>query len=257
MIRICRNCQKEFSNKGKRSYCDECNLVTFNCRTCGKEKTVPRHKYNRPDVKENAGKYCSTKCAIYAGSQLAAKQRVNGTLTKCPNCGNENYRSIANAARVFCNSRCYGDYRAKNPDIYPSQFINPEVVEKAIRNRESRGHNGMKGKFAENHHRWTGGKIGYRGPSWQDARKAVIFIDGENCAVCGNPGKNIHHIVPFRKFKYKAGENRNDILANNTKILITLCYRCHATSENNDNKNIPLGRVEKAYSYFESLPHPK
>jgi DEAD/DEAH box helicase domain-containing protein len=72
------------------------------------------------------------------------------------------------------------------------------------------------------------------GPNWETQRRRARERDGYVCRACGLPegamGRehDVHHIVPFRKFNYRPGENEAYLEANRLENLITLCRRCHA-----------------------------
>jgi len=251
MNKTCRNCHVDFTTNGSGVYCDKCKLVDCVCEKCGKDFERTRTQIvNRSNVSKDGHLFCSKKCAIHYGSLIAAEQRENGEYIKCPNCGKENYKSKADSKRVFCNNRCYGDYRSKNPDKYPSAMNNPATAKKARDTRIARGTNGMIGRRAEKHHRWRGGKVDYRGPSWYETRNKAEKRDKGYCMACKKKGKDVHHIIPFRKFRYVAGENRNDIVANHRNNLIYLCRRCHGYAENHNNTNLPIERVNKAIEHY-------
>ncbi|MFQ5408712.1 MAG: DEAD/DEAH box helicase, partial [Anaerolineales bacterium] len=70
------------------------------------------------------------------------------------------------------------------------------------------------------------------GPNWQPQRAAARARDGFRCRQCGAPevdGRHhdVHHIRPFRDFRYLPGENEAYLQANALDNLLTLCPRCH------------------------------
>ena len=70
------------------------------------------------------------------------------------------------------------------------------------------------------------------GPNWQPQRAAARARDGFRCRQCGAPevdGRqhDVHHIRPFRDFRYLPGENEAYLPANALDNLLTLCPRCH------------------------------
>ena len=117
--RACAHCGNTFNARGPQKWCKNCSMVTFNCATCGKPKTIKRSRYERPDLSPDSERFCSRKCAVYKGSQIAAEQRMNGSMVTCPNCGKSNYRSDADQARTFCDHSCYMSYRILHPEEYP------------------------------------------------------------------------------------------------------------------------------------------
>lgn len=83
---------------------------------------------------------------------------------------------------------------------------------------------------------WMGEHIESRGPSWPAQRERARKRDGYRCRVCGaseRPGHqhDVHHIIPFREFKWIPGENENHVQANHLSNLITLCPSCHRRAE--------------------------
>lgn len=77
-------------------------------------------------------------------------------------------------------------------------------------------------------------KIDY-GRNWKNIRKSVFDMRGENCLVCNISRKknfeiigkdlDVHHIIPFNKFKNKE-------IANQLQNLVPLCSSCHGYIEN-------------------------
>lgn len=88
--------------------------------------------------------------------------------------------------------------------------------------------------------KWRGGKEQhehYYGPDWERQRKKALERDGYMCRKCGkfSPWKepNVHHIIPFKEFGI---ENYKE--ANEEENLISLCDRCHAWVERNENNKL-------------------
>lgn len=261
MDKICNHCSEKFETKsGNTKFCPECQFVTFNCDYCNTPKTIKRIKYERPDTSGNYH-FCSRKCATDSKipTRGAAKARENKVSVICPECGALNKRKYAHRKRLFCDRSCFRAYARKHPEKYLIRpLTNPETVKKVMATRKRNKSNWMLGKHAEKHPRWKGGKVQYRGPSWSDARLAAISRDGFLCISCSvKPGSDVHHIIAFRKFRYKAGENRNDIDANHIDNLIFLCHSCHAIAENSKNSNIPKGRILKAKRHFNNFNQEK
>lgn len=75
------------------------------------------------------------------------------------------------------------------------------------------------------------------GPNWEEQRRRARERDGFACRVCGIPEAavghehDVHHIVPFRRFEYRPGENDAYLEANRLENLVTLCRRCHARAD--------------------------
>ncbi|MGC8875280.1 MAG: Zn-binding domain-containing protein, partial [Chloroflexia bacterium] len=75
------------------------------------------------------------------------------------------------------------------------------------------------------------------GPNWEEQRRLARARDGFVCRVCGIPESvvghehDVHHVIPFRRFGYRPGENDAYLQANRLENLITLCRRCHARAD--------------------------
>ena len=79
---------------------------------------------------------------------------------------------------------------------------------------------------------WTIAPIVSYGPNWNEQRRRVRERDDHRCRHCGLPeatGRehDVHHLVPFRTFDYRPGQNENYLAANALANLITLCPDCH------------------------------
>jgi DEAD/DEAH box helicase domain-containing protein len=75
-----------------------------------------------------------------------------------------------------------------------------------------------------------------RGPNWEQQRSRARKRDGHRCRHCGAPeradrGHDVHHVVPFRTFGYRRGENDRYLEANRLENLVTLCRSCHRRVE--------------------------
>jgi len=84
------------------------------------------------------------------------------------------------------------------------------------------------------------------GPSWSNARDAARERDRYTCRQCGavessSHPHHVHHLEPFRTFRYVPGENRNDRQANKLDNLITLCPACHHRVEAARGRRSALG----------------
>lgn len=72
------------------------------------------------------------------------------------------------------------------------------------------------------------------GPNWAEQRRRARERDRFTCRRCGaresETGRehDVHHVIPFRRFDYRPGENDNYVKANALSNLITLCRACHA-----------------------------
>lgn len=85
---------------------------------------------------------------------------------------------------------------------------------------------------------WVGEHIESRGPSWPRQRDRARRRDGYRCRWCGAPERvgrqhHVHHLTPFREFKWMPGKNENHLQANRLSNLITLCPKCHHQAEQN------------------------
>jgi DEAD/DEAH box helicase domain-containing protein len=79
---------------------------------------------------------------------------------------------------------------------------------------------------------WTIAPIVSYGPNWTKQRQRVRERDHCRCRSCGLaevPGRehDVHHVLPFRTFDYRPGQNKNYRAANALVNLITLCPECH------------------------------
>lgn len=83
---------------------------------------------------------------------------------------------------------------------------------------------------------WVGEHMTSRGPDWPRQRDLTRQRDGYLCRWCGAPERpgrqhHVHHVVPFREFRWVPGENENYRQANRLSNLITLCPSCHRRAE--------------------------
>ncbi len=73
------------------------------------------------------------------------------------------------------------------------------------------------------------------GPNWQQQRARARARDGYRCTRCAAPERegqhDVHHLVPFREFGYRAGVNTAYLEANRLENLRTLCRACHRAVE--------------------------
>ena len=89
------------------------------------------------------------------------------------------------------------------------------------------------------------------GPSWEGARRAARARDAYCCARCGAPESirrehDVHHLVPFRSFRYIPGQNENHRQANAPENLVTLCAACHQRLEAQQGTHTALGGLAHA-----------
>lgn len=83
------------------------------------------------------------------------------------------------------------------------------------------------------------------GPNWMNQRDAARARDGYCCTECGCPEAptvqhHVHHVIPFRKFGYRRGENEAYLQANVLENLVTVCPACHRRIETADEGNEAL-----------------
>ncbi|MBC7224223.1 MAG: DUF1998 domain-containing protein, partial [Anaerolineae bacterium] len=83
---------------------------------------------------------------------------------------------------------------------------------------------------------WEGEPIRDYGPNWEAQRRRALERDRHTCQHCGAPERpdrehDVHHIRPFREFRYIPGENENYLQANDLSNLVTLCRDCHRLAE--------------------------
>lgn len=84
-------------------------------------------------------------------------------------------------------------------------------------------HPEVKNKIINNLHRKYTDKI--RGTGWRIIR-AKYLVDNPNCALCGNPGNEVHHINNKGR---SLGTRSGKLMDNRTENLQTLCKRCHSS----------------------------
>jgi hypothetical protein len=159
----------------------------------------------------------------------------------------------------FCNKHCYGVWQSKalvghdHPRFASIEIPcgacgkillrQPNQVKRGAHqfcNNACMGAWHSKHRSGVNSHFWRGGpkkgKTNY-GPNWSAQRAACRKRDGKKCQHCGKSrfrtrrALDVHHIIPFRLFCYKPGENENYIQANDLTNLICLCIPCHRRAE--------------------------
>lgn len=95
------------------------------------------------------------------------------------------------------------------------------------------------------------------GPNWLRQRELVRAMAEHRCQHCGDPENrsttvkephqhDVHHVRPFRRFGYIAGENENYREANSLDNLILLCRRCHHRTEASQETPTALGGLSYA-----------
>lgn len=123
----CQYCGKTFQVEWKRSkpkmYCSrECwrlarsgknapqyKRIIVTCDFCGKTFEQPRYL-----VQPGKGNYCSRACAARDTAEQRAKERENGRMVPCANCGKMIYRHRSRIRKAnFCSPQCLGEYRKR------------------------------------------------------------------------------------------------------------------------------------------------
>jgi DEAD/DEAH box helicase domain-containing protein len=102
---------------------------------------------------------------------------------------------------------------------------------------------------------WVGEHVASRGPSWPAQRNLARRRDGYRCRWCGAPERSghqheVHHIVPFREFKWIPEQNENHLQANALPNLITLCPSCHRRAEQNVAVQSTLSRLGRVIGHL-------
>lgn len=99
---------------------------------------------------------------------------------------------------------------------------------------DRRAHSELTGELAA---RWSGGKVYYYGPNWNEQREKAIQRDNESCRDCGvgrdelDEDLHVHHREKIRWFKERDTDEPWYELANRLPNLITLCRSCHKVWE--------------------------
>lgn len=168
--------------------------VACECKSCGKSFEVPRIK-----IKKGYGKFCSPKCCGRWISKVKVGEKApgwkGGKITReCTVC-DKGFKvarwRIKNGTGKFCSHGCRGRWQSEN-------------------------------KTDENAPVWRGGKSFEPYPlTFNGAFKRKIRArDNSTCAICGNPGRCIHHINYIK----------DDTIPENC---ITLCRSCHTKTNYN------------------------
>ncbi|NKB70995.1 MAG: hypothetical protein GKR89_28320 [Candidatus Latescibacteria bacterium] len=89
-----------------------------------------------------------------------------------------------------------------------------------------------------------GRQSSHRGGNWLVQSKRARQRDGYTCQECGTTEEelgrqlDVHHKIPFHRFK-------SNVEANKLEHLITLCPACHARTEAQLHKELPLFQQTK------------
>ncbi len=84
------------------------------------------------------------------------------------------------------------------------------------------------------------------GPNWREQRLKALERDGHRCRTCGATarpglGLHVHHIRPFRDYRYERDKNDAYRVANKLDNLVTLCASCHRRAEAGQQTRSALG----------------
>lgn len=253
MMKKCRQCGKEFKvwpseiKRENRKYCSrQCSSrarrtrIVVICQQCGKKFEVWPS-----DVKAGNGKYCSMQCmGKWMSKNRIGKNNSNWRGGKvactCQQCGKkfESFQAeIKGGWGKFCSRKCHGKWRSKNRiGENSANWKGGEVTttcqqcDGSFEILPSRIEKGG-GKFCslQCFGKWKSENLaGERSPNWQGGKsfepypstfntpfkRKIRERDDYTCAICGKPGKSVHHINYVK----------NDTTPGNC---ITLCRSCH------------------------------
>lgn len=207
-------------------------------------------------LKRSQRRYCSMACR-HAPSQGRPDTRRGGMVELiCDACGKPIVQPASQSKVTrhhFCNPRCKGDWQqahlrgATNPAYSGSSVSVPcrHCGKPVSRTRSQRQRNGCcfcsrtcygawrSATFvADRSPSWRGGRPNYRGPNWHRRSKQARERDGHRCRICSaTSALHVHHVIPFYRFGYRPGVNKNHLLANAMDNLVTLCATCHRLVE--------------------------
>jgi 5-methylcytosine-specific restriction endonuclease McrA len=184
-----------------------------------------------------------------------------GRITNCKNCNKGCYRCPSEIDRLFCSSRCYGDWKTEDFRLHPEKIQkliqlstgrkqSRETIEKRIaknkgqkRTPEHIENIKRKLKRGKDNHFWKGGISSFayrirRSVRFKTWRESIFTRDNWTCIFCGVRGNEIHpdHIKPLSillREILKINPNISyDELYSNEKLWDitngrTLCVICH------------------------------
>ncbi len=160
-------------------------MARIECQYCGRDFLVHPSR-----VKHGRGKSCSPKCQYAA---IKARSGPNISLA-CIGCGVSFKR-------------------------YNSQIIGRTGGGKYC-SRGCRDAN----RIREKHPQFIGRPVHHRGPNWHAQKRRARRRDNWICQHCREPGRDVHHMRPFRLFDdYR--------VANELSNLVTLCHPCHRKAD--------------------------
>lgn len=205
----------------------------FICQVCkGEFYPLARSRYDASIIK-----CCSKKCRNILIGEYAKRERKEGFVYQCANCG-KTIRDFPSRARAikFCNKECYTKYQRRNSIIKTCKYCKKSFrTLYARKNRKYCSHKCYLDKLregGEEHSAWNGGCAYYYGPNWQDQNEKARKRDNYTCQVCGKHQNDnyrdldVHHIKRFQEFGFEKYEQ-----ANHLSNLITLCPTCHQKVE--------------------------
>ncbi len=159
--------------------------VTIACQTCGHAFEVQPSR-----LKHGRGRSCSPSCQ-HAATAAKLSRQVEITCIGCGATFSRAPRHIGpNGKGKYCSRPC----RDAN-------------------------------RIGSAHPQFISGDGGYRGPNWQAQKRKARKRDDDTCQRCFAPGRDVHHIRPYRLF------DGDYIAANALANLRTLCHRCHRKVE--------------------------
>jgi 5-methylcytosine-specific restriction endonuclease McrA len=220
------------------------------CEVCGKLFNDNWHK---------EAKFCSRDCWYKHDHQIRTRKPID---LECKNCG-KHFQKLSGYINIkakfnFCSKKCINQWRANggmpsgknhveyNSVVVTCAFCGKKLIRQPNRilkyplqfcNRKCHGAWKSENIRGEKHSKWRGGSLPDYGPEWGKIAEEIRKRDSYRCQYCGitqeKYGKklSVHHIIPFREFGYKRGENENHLKAHTPENLITLCAVCHKKIE--------------------------
>lgn len=219
MIKQCQRCQQDFRVPPCRAesahFCSQAcrrNRVSRTCAVCGSVYT------GQP---QRRGAICCSK-------QCAGVLRRRRIAKPCEGCGQIMDLPLAFAKRRYCSRACRHDATYV---VYRCEMCGTE--REAHRSEQAMRFCGDACRLkwfttafvGEASPQWQGGAVGYYGPSWRRARRAIRERDPACCHCGAEPIKealSVAHIIPFRWYDIERHEEANRI-----ENLLGLCRSCH------------------------------
>jgi hypothetical protein len=176
-------------------------LAVFPCATCSHPVRPSPCRLRR-----NKHHFCNDSCARSFRRPPPPRTRVTVSCSWCRRPVERHPYRLKVSPRHYCNFECRTAWR--------------------------RAH-----LSGENSWAWRGGRVYYYGPNWHVQRARARRRDNYTCRRCHRTEYelqetlHVHHVTPFRTFRYRAGVNTNYRAANRLRNLLTLCCSCHKTVE--------------------------